>query len=275
MAFDDLPLDRSGQPLPPLPQRRPQGSPTRWVIVGALLVVVGSVLALWWMSRTELQTATPAPTTATDVVAGSNRPKRQPIELPALDSSDSWLREMVAALSAHPLLTRLLITPELVRSAVLVVEQIGEGRTPAQPLKVLRPTSRLTILGPESGRVDPASYTRWDAATASLTSINPADAAQLYVNAKPIFDQAYRDLGHPNGDFDDSIVRAINVLSATPVVVSDPELLKRPSYFEHTDPALRSLQPVQKELLLIGPVNRQRVMSWLKRVAAALELKIS
>ena len=56
---------------------------------------------------------------------------------------------------------------------------------------------------------------------------------------------------------------------------SDPELLKRPSYFEHADPALRSLQPVQKQLLLIGPGNRQKVMTWIKRLAAALDLKVS
>jgi hypothetical protein len=49
---------------------------------------------------------------------------------------------------------------------------------------------------------------------------------------------------------------------------------RRPHYFEHDDPALRSLLPVQKQLLLVGPERRRRLMSWLKDLAANLDLKI-
>ena len=100
-------------------------------------------------------------------------------------------------------------------------------------------------------------------------------AAQVYVNVKQLYDQAYRDLGHPAGDFDESIVRAIQMLSETPTPSADLELLRRPGYFEQADPALKSLPPVQKQLLLIGPGNRQRLIAWLRRFATALDLKIS
>ena len=275
MAFDDLPLDR---PAPQSPLRRPAGprpaTPARWIMVGALTVIVCALLTLWWMSRTQPRTASPAPTSATDVAVGSNRPKRQPLDLPALDASDGFLREMVSTLSRHPLIARLIATNGLVRSSALAVEQIGDGRTPAVPLKVLRPDSRLTIVGGESGRVDPRTYARWDAATASLVSINPNDLAQLYVNIKPLFDRAYQELGHAGGDFDTSIVRAMQMLADTPAVSADPELLRRPGYYEHADPALRSLPPVQKQFLLIGSENRQKILAWLKRLATALDLKI-
>jgi hypothetical protein len=244
------------------------------VIVGALAVVGAALLTLWWMSRTQPRTAVPAPTHATDVAVGSNRPKRQPMDQPKLDDSDSLLRELVATLSRHPLIARLLATKGLVRNAVLAVEQVGDGRTPAVPLKELRPTSRLAIVGGESGRVDPRTYGRWDAAAASLVSVNPADAAQLYVNVKPLFDDAYRELGHPNGDFDESIVRAIQMLNDAPALSTAPELIRRPGYYEHADAALRSLPPVQKQFLLIGPENRQKVLGWLKRLATVLDLKV-
>lgn len=279
MPFDDLPLDR---PAPPSPTRPPvtpppgptAASPKRWVILGAFVVIVVALLALWWMSGSQPRTAIPAPTEATDVAVGSNRPKRQPISLPTLDASDGFLRELVATLSRHPLIDRLLATPGLVRGAVLAVEQIGDGRTPTVPLKVLRPDSRLAITGGETGRVDPRTYARWNAAVAGLVSVNPSDAAQLYVNVKPLFDDAYRDLGHPGGDFDDSIVRAIQMLQDTPAVTGDPELLRRPGYYEHADSALRSIPPVQKQFLLIGPDNRQKVLNWLGRLATVLDLKI-
>src|ERR1700680_1881032 len=117
MTFDDLPLGQTSAPDPGLRPETPPPSPTRWVVVGALAVVAGALLALWWISRAKLDTATIAPTTATDVAVGSNRPKRQPIPLPSLAGSDGLLREMIAALSHHPLLARLIATDGLVRNA--------------------------------------------------------------------------------------------------------------------------------------------------------------
>src|SRR5690606_7540659 len=132
----------------------------------------------------------------------AGRPKRQPIDLPALAESDALIRSLVSALSQHPTLARLLATRDIVRGSTLAVVQIGDGRTPFQPLGVLRPA---THVGPESGgsgRLDAATYERWNGATGALTSIAPADAAQLYVNVKPLIDEAYIELGHSDGDFD-------------------------------------------------------------------------
>jgi Protein of unknown function (DUF3014) len=271
MAFDDLPLNGPAATGPP-PGRPP--SPTRWVVVGAGAVIAGALLALWWMSRAQPDTATPAPTTATDVTLGSKRPKRQPIDLPSIEESDSLLRDLVSTLSRHPTLARFLATDGLIRATTLAVSQMAEGRTPAVPLAALRPSSRLQILGTATGQIDPKSYTRWDSATTALTSINPEDAAQLYVNVKPLFDQAYRELGHSSGDFDEAIVAAIGRLAETPQLDGDPILLKRPAYYEHDDQTLRALPPVQKQFLLVGPDNRRRIMAWLQQFAADLDLKV-
>jgi len=97
----------------------------------------------------------------------------------------------------------------------------------------------------------------------------------VYVNLKPLFDQAYADLGHANGNFDASLVRAIRMLTDTPEPAAEPVLMRRPAYFEHTDAALRSLRPVQKQFLLFGPERRARLRTWLTTCAAALDLKIS
>jgi hypothetical protein len=109
MAFEDLPLDRPETAQPPggPVSAPPQSSPTRWVIVGACMVIAIALLALWWISRAQPRAAIPAPTNATDVAVGSNRPKRQPIALPLrsmdpMRCSASW----VAQLSRHPLIAR-------------------------------------------------------------------------------------------------------------------------------------------------------------------------
>jgi hypothetical protein len=237
-------------------------------------LAAGAILTFWWMTRAQPDETLPAPTEASDSTRPPNRPQRQPMELPALESSDTLFRELVGVLSRNPMLARLLATDGLVRAAVLSVDQIGDGRTPALPLGTLRPPTRLAITGTESGPIDARTYARWNSATAALTSINPAEAAQLYVNLKPLFDAAYRDLGHPD-DFDAGITKAINMLIATPEPDGNPVLLRRPGYYEHTDATLRALRPVQKQLLLIGPESRQQILAWLRRFADALDLPIA
>lgn len=276
MPYDDLPLrPGAGQRPPPVPMPPSGSSPLRWVAVGAVALVVGAALAFWWMTRAQLEEPLPAPTAATDGAQTSNRPSRQPIELPDLDGSDVFFRNLVGVLSRHPVMARLLATDGLVRRAVLAVEQIGDGRTPSVPLMALRPPTRLAIVGDASGPVDARTYARWEAATAALTSVNPSEAAQLYVNVKPLFDVAYVELGHPGGDFDAALTRAIDMLIATPTPASPPELLRRPGYFEHSDATLRSLRPVQKQLILTGPDAQRRIIDWVRRLAAALDLPIT
>jgi hypothetical protein len=274
MPLTDLPSHPSPQPSAGKP---PPTSPTRWIVVGAAVVIAGSLLALRWMIRSQPETATPTPTRATDAGSAVRRPIAQPIDLPPLDQSDDVVAAMVKLLSQNPAIARLIATPSLVRQITLVVQQIGDGKTPADLMPSLRPASRPNILGERQGPIDPKTYARWNAATTALTSIDPNEGAQLYVNTKRLFDAAYRDLGHPNGDFDEAIVRAIQTLAATPTAATGAELIRhadRPGYFEHADSKLGALLPVQKQFLLIGPENRQRVMTWLKALAARLELKI-
>jgi hypothetical protein len=274
MAYDDLPLRPAGAPDPPSGStERP--SPTRWVIVVAAGAIGLAVLVLWWLSRAQPDPGVPAATTAmTEGTLQSERPQRQPLELPGLADSDGLMRELAATLSRHALLARLVAPRGVVRTAALAVIQVGDGKTPAQPLAPLRPDRRVEIAGGPSGPIDRGNYARWDSATQALLSIAAPDAAQVYVNVKPLFDEAYVELGHPDGDFDEAIVRAIRLLASTPDVSADPILLRRAGYFEHEDPVLRALKPVQKQLILLGDERRRQIMGWLTRFARNLDLRI-
>jgi len=273
MSLDDLPLDRTVAPVPP---PGPVSTPTpfwRWILVTIGAMGAGAVLMFWWMSRTQPVPPAPASPTAKDVATVSNRPKRQLLDLPGLDQSDTWIAQLVSTLSKHPTLARLLATPGLIRGATLSVVQIGDGKTPMQPLRALRPKER-SQLNATTGHLEGESYSRWDSVAGALTSISPVDAAQLYVNIKPLVDQAYIELGHADGDFDAALVRSIRMLADAPSPVSEMILLQRPGYLEHDDPALRSLKPVQKQFLLLGPDNRRRVIGWLRQFAAGLDLRL-
>jgi hypothetical protein len=277
MPYDDLPLGRpSSPPLPTPPAQRgaARTSASRWIIAIAAIIAAIGGLYFWWLTRQPSIPSSPTPTNATDVAVGTNRPSPQPVDLPPLDASDALVREFVSLLSKHPQLARFLATDGLVRASVLAVEQIGDGRTPATPLKVLRPATRLAILGSDSGRIDPAAYVRWESNVGALTGIPARDAVQLYVNLKPLFDAAYADLGHPGGNFDDALARAIKMLVSTPDPVDEPTLLRRAGFFEHADDTLRGLKPVQKQFLLLGRERRNNVRAWLTSFASAADLNI-
>lgn len=272
MPLDDLPLHGAPDPVPARTRRRTTTSASRWIIVAAALVIAGSLLALYWMSRAQPPAVELPPVAGGDTASVSRRPQPQPFQLPPLSMSDALLREMVLQLSQQPMLARFLATRGLVRSVTLAIVQIGDGRTPAQPLAVLRPPTRIDVT-PDTGQVQPASYVRWDTAVRALQSIPAAQAAQVYVNVKPLFDEAYRELGYPDGNFDQALERAIGMLQATPAHDGPLVLLRRDGYYEHEDAALRSLPPVQKQLLLMGPEHRARILAWLGQLAATLELK--
>lgn len=276
MSLDDLPLEHSSAPPPEPLVPAPSSSPVRWIVLGAAALVVGAVLTLWWLSRAQPGTANPAATAPTEVAVVGNRPKSQNLNLPSLDDSDTFLRTLVSTLSQHPMVAKMLATPSLIRGATLATVQIGDGKTPAVPFAVIRPTTHVAIVGTgPSGKLDASSYARWNSDTDALISIRPRELAQLYVNVKSLFDQAYRDLGHPNPDFDEAIVKAIDTLSETPQVDQEPVLIRRQpaGFYEHEDQSLKALLPVQKQFLLMGPENRRRILDWLKDLAKNLDLK--
>lgn len=276
MAFDDLPLDRPTpvpSPYDPPPEPEPErGSLLRWIAIGLAGVVAGGLLTFWWMSRSQPTPTTAAPSATAPEAATPVRPTQQPLDLPTLVDSDAFIRDLVTALSNHPALARLLATPPIVRGMTAGVVQIADGRTPIEWLKVLQPATRLQILGTDTGPVSPVSYARWNQIIEAMSSVSPVDAAQLYVNVKPLVDEAYLDLGQPDGDFDQTILRAVRMLKDTPAPAVTPDLIRRPGYFDYQDPALRALKPVQKQLLLLGPEHRQKLIAWLDAFVRALGL---
>ncbi len=106
----------------------------------------------------------------------------------------------------------------------------------------------------------------------ALASVSPTDAAQLYVNVKPLIDEAYIELGHGGSRLRPGHRPGHpDCWRKRPTLSGDPVLNRRPGYFEHDDPALRALRPVQKQFLLMGPDNRRRLLDWLRQFATALD----
>ena len=201
-------------------------------------------------------------------------PPVEEIALPPIDESDSLVRDLVATLTSHPAFAAWLIPDQLVRTFVLVVENVADGNNPADRLTPLRPTQRFRVRGeaPQQG-IDPASYARYNTHAEIVASINPVGAAELYRRLYPMITEAYAELGHPDGGFNDTLQRALRNLLETPVLERDVALVPRATFFEFVDDELEDLHAVQKQFLGMGPRNVRAVQASLLDIAREIGIE--
>ena len=250
-----------------------------WLLMLAVLAA-GAGAAYFFVKRQG--TAVVAPSTAASAPAtieAQPLPARAlggdvtPVDLPPLDQSDPVIRGLVNALSSHPRVVAWLATPGLIRNFTVVVDNIAEGKTPAQHLKALGLSSPYRVTGGPKGLVgDPRNHHRYDALAAGVASIDPVAAARLYASIKPGIEEAYAELGHEDMPFDRALERAIVVLLETPAPDAAPALTRAPKGvgYRFASPQMEALPNAQKQLLRAGPDNVRAVQSWLRAVASAL-----
>jgi hypothetical protein len=269
--LSDLKLDKwQGSSFEPEPAR------ARWLIPLILLVLlalgVGGYFFLW---RRTAAPATPVRVHTEEPVAPApTKPVAEAgeaIDLPPLPETDPIVRQLVGHLSSHPTVTAWLATDQLVRNFTVVVFNIAGGRTPVKHLSRLRPAGTFQVAGTGTNVViDRRSYRRYDAYADAVAGLDAQGSARLYATLKPRIQEAYRELGHPDGNFDETMERAIVELLKTPVIEGDIALRPKSVTYEFKDPALQSLSSTQRQLLRMGPRNIRLIQAKLREIAPLL-----
>lgn len=266
----------AGGPEPP----SSGGRRARWIVLLVLLLaLVGA--GVWYLFLRAPQEPAPAPEPVAQSAAeparepAEVRPEPPEIELPPLSASDELVRRLVGELSSHPRVAAFLADEELVRRFVATVDNVARGTSPRPHLAAAAPDGGFPVLE-ENGRVlaDPRGYDRYDPLVAAFTGLDPEGSAETYRRLEPLIDQAYRELGYPDREFDRTLERAIAELLAVPVVEGPVELVPEVQRYEYADPRLEDLSAAQKHLLRAGPDNVRRVQNHLRALAAALGLEV-
>jgi hypothetical protein len=240
-------------------------------IAAALVLLLGG--GAWWLSRpSKPANASPKVVNATD--APIDKPAdAPPVDLPALDRMDDFLRPLLSALSSRPELARWLATDDLVRQLAMAIDQASAGGSPARDFKVIAPASPFTPAGRGERRtIDPASYRRYDGLVQTVTQIDASAAARVYKTIKPRLNEAYQGLGHSGGNVDQAVTKALDILLDTPVE-KDPVALVEAggAGWAFADQDLEQLEPTQKQLLRMGSANVERLLVWLRAFRDALQ----
>jgi len=274
-------LEDDGPGLPDLPPDvtpdKPLIPPLTWLLL--LLVAVPVVLYVLLRPSAPETVEAPEVHTAPAELPASPGPEADAttdtapaLDLPPLGESDAAVRELLADLSASPGVATWLAQDQLVRTFVVAVENVADGESPAPHLGFLTPTGRFEVR--QTGRgpvVATESFARYDAATGVLTSLDAGLVARRLNDLEPLTEAAYRELGHPQGGFGETLRRAIDRLLATPVPDAGAALERRSATWAWADPRLEALEPAQKHLLRTGPRNQAAIQAWLRSLGAALD----
>jgi hypothetical protein len=248
-----------------------------WALWALIPIALGLVWYFLIREKEPLPPQVPAASAAPSDAGGTSTEATsadEAVKLPPLAESDSFLREMLGALSNDGYLRTLLDTEDLARKFVVGVANVAEGTSPAKQLTHVRPEEPFTAIE-TSGRtvLDPESYRRYDVPVRFFQSLDTSAIAALYRRLEPLFEEAHSELGlTERKGFRDTLGRAIQSLLAVPVVEGPVRIRAVNVNYVYEDPALEKLSPAQKHLLRMGPENARRVQQKLVELKRALGL---
>ena len=188
-----------------------------------------------------------------------------------LNKSDDLVRKLATELSSHPQISVWLKNEDLVRKFAAIVDNLVNDLSPRSLVEFLAPKGEFKVIKKGgSFFVDPASYNRYDLLTEVFVSLDTQECAKLYWDLKPLFQEAYLELGYPTQHFHDNLTDAMVELLKTPVVDGDLMLEKKVVTYKMVDPKLEQLTLPQKHLLRMGPRNVRKIQAKLRELALAI-----
>jgi len=236
----------------------------------------------------EMQTEpeTPAPEVVTPeppAVIPQAPPEEEP--LPELAGSDPYVSDTLDGLVGEAAVLRYFSNENIVHKAVATVDALGARQVPKPILPLNGPAGEYptvpnpdpaTVIRDEAGDpipqylADPAAYTRYTPYVEMLEAVPPQEFVVLLRENQPLFDEAFRQLGYTDADFEDHLAGVIDELLATPEADEPLRLMKPEAFYLFVDDDLEALSAGQKILLRMGAANARRVKSWLSQVREAL-----
>ena len=193
---------------------------------------------------------------------------RPPAEL---DKSDDLVRQLAREISSHPRIAQWLQSKDLIRRFVAAVDNIANGLSPRAHIDFFEPPGEFATMKKGSSYIaDPNGYSRYDTVADVFVSLDVKQCVSLFRALKPLCQEAYRDLGYPDQDFEQTFLRAIVELLQTPVVEGDIVMEKAVFNYVMVDPELESLTDAQKHLLRMGPENVGAIQTKMREIAISL-----
>lgn len=258
-------------------------------IIGAIVVIVIVAVAAWWyftrMPGVDFSRHGPEPSGPAKA-STAPPPIRHPISqaqtnpapassttpLPPLAGSGDAVAAALAKIPGAEGLANLLIARGLVPHIVATVDALPRHTIGSSilPLRTPRGTFAADTAGGQPV-LDSKNFARYDPYMKIAEAVDARTLVTWYVHWYPLFQQAYRDLGYPNGYFNDRLVAAINDMLAAPNAQPPVKLVATQNgHYAFADPTWESLSVGQKLMIRIGPEHERALKAKLRSIRALL-----
>ena len=191
--------------------------------------------------------------------------------LPSLADSDAAMADALGQLAGASAVKDYLLPESIIRHIVVTVDNLPRQKAAVQK----RPTGTVAGSFMADGdelhaTLDPQNFARYQPWVAVIGKLNTRQLAALYIHFYPLFQQAYQDLGYPNGYFNDRLVQVIDNLLAAPQPTDAIALVRPNVMYTYADPGLESRSAGQKLLMRMGPENAEVIKAKLTELRAAI-----
>jgi hypothetical protein len=248
-------------------------------VIGVAVGVVAIAAGAWYflhVRNAPLPSVASVPASAPVETPPAEEPVQHPVPpaaqpaatpLPTLSDSDVPLKSALSQLAGSSVAD--FLRPEaLVRNIVVTVDNLPRQKLAVEKRPVVPPAGNFQVSGDElHATVDPKNYERYKPMVSAVTMLNMKDVAEVYFHYYPLFQQAYQNLGYPNGYFNDRLVQVIDVLLATPAP-GNAALVRPNVMYTYADDALEQRPAGQKLLMRMGPENAAAIKAKLMELRA-------
>jgi hypothetical protein len=251
-------------------------------LIGIAIAVVIAAGGGWWFWHSRLTAPPPAPVAAAPVPQTAPAPDdtiAHPVPaaaasatpLPELADSDAPLSAALGEAAGGADATQYLIPGDLIRHIVVSVDNLLRQKVAVDKRPVTPVAGPFIADGDElHATLDARNFKRYAPMVGVLEKVDMSRLVAVYLRFYPLFQQAYQDLGYPNGYFNDRLVKVIDGLLATPQVGGPIELVRPNVMYVFADPSLEARPAGQKLLIRMGPDNAAVVKAKLKELRAAI-----
>src|SRR5216684_1479507 len=239
-------------------------------VIGVAAAVIVVAAGTWYYLQSRHAALPPAePPIQHPLPASLDSASKAP--LPPLADSDAALSDALGQVVGAATVKDYLLPESIIRHLVVTIDNL-----PRQKVAVAkRPTSALTGSFVANGdelhaTLDAQNFARYQPMVAVIGKLDMQQLAAVYIRFYPLFQQAYQDLGYPNGYFNDRLVQVIDSLLATPQPTGPIALVRPNVMYVFADPALESRPAGQKLLIRMGPDNAAVITAKLDELRTAV-----
>ncbi len=191
--------------------------------------------------------------------------------LPALETSDSTMKNALAELSGDNGLVDMLMLQGFVRRVVATIDNLPAAKIASRLMPVKRVNGSFMVSGGEGSYAIAADNAARYATYLKLAeSVDGKKLVAFYFHYYPLFQQAYRELGYPGGHFNDRLVEVIDHLLEAPELHAPVALVRPKVFYLYADSALEARSAGQKILMRMGAENAAKVKAKLREIRAGV-----